>query len=352
MKVSYLERWVQSPIAGRRRKAIKLLTKYAMRNKYDPTKVFDFARKATNDENWQVRATAISCLAQLALKNSSILNDVVNIYLELLGKEEHHNVIGNILRGFSTLISHYDLDKIEDIYKMGISFIENSNNDVKHGAICVLTNIGLKFEEKISEIVERLEKIIYAVPPLLKRDILESIRRLYLKYPDRLNKVTAEITHNHLNEADFLPRKEALINLSYLIRKNHVEINDGLIDTIRRRLRDNKVAVKVVAIDVVDAVLEKDVELADRFMDIITDEILLRAKNNRLKIRTLQMLLKHIEKIPREIIYRHNLARALDILEYNTIPKNNDLRTIKSLARTLLEEKLGYGYEERMRLRE
>ena len=351
MKVSYLERWVQSPVAGRRRKAIKLLTKYAMRNKYDLAKIFDFAKNAVNDDNWQVRATAVSCLTQLALKNNSILNDVVGIYLELLGKEEHHNVIGNILRGFSTLISRYDLDQIEDIYRMSMSLIDNANNDIKHGAICLLTNIGLRFEEKISEIVDKFGKIIDTVPPLLKKDILESIRRLYLKYPDRLNKTFAEITHNYLNEADFLPRKEALINLSYLIRNDHAEINNELIDIIRRRLRDSKVAVRIVAIDVVDAVLEKNAELVDKFMDIIANEILLRAKNNRLKIRTLQMLLKHIEKIPREITYRYNLSRALDILEYNTIPKNEDLRTIKTLARKLLEEKLGYGYEERIRLR-
>ena len=117
-------------------------------------------------------------------------------------------------------------------------------------------------------------------------------------------------------------------------------------------MRDPKTAVKIAAIDVIDALLEKNPKLADIYLDIIGKEILLGSKNAQLKIKTLECLTRHIEKIPRDIINKHYLPRSLDILELNTVPKNQKLLKIKTLARTLLEDKLGYDFENRRRLRE
>ena len=154
-----------------------------------------------------------------------------------------------------------------------------------------------------------------------------------------------------MNDDSYMARSEALINIAHLIRNNHIPISDELLTAIRKRLRDPKNAVKIATISAIDALLEKNSTLADKYLSIMANEILLKSRSLRLKIKTLECLLKHIDHIPREIINKHNLARALDILEYNTIPKNQELRKIKTLARTLLEEKLGYTYELRQKLR-
>ncbi len=351
MDVKYLEKWIQSPIPGRRRKAIRLLTRYANNNKYDTGKILKHIKNALADENWAVRATAVSCMTDLALKNRDIGKDIIKILMKRLDEEDHSNVKGNILRCISYIVDKYEVDILDDLYRVGLATIDDLNNDVKHGSIMLLTSIGLRGEKYLDEIASRLKEIFGDLPPLLKRDVLRSVRKLYLKYPKKLSTITIDISLDSLKDDSYMARVEALNNLSYLIQNDDIKTTDEIISIIRKRLRDPKDAVKIAAIETINAILDKDADLVDNFMDIITNEILLRSRNIRLKINTLRCLLKHIDKISKDIVNRHNLPRVLDILEFNTVPKNEGLGLVKNLARTLLEEKLGYSYEERLRLR-
>ncbi len=353
MDVKYIEKWTESPVVGRRRKAIRLLTQLTIHGKYDLDKTLNIVRNAINDDAWQVRAVAVSSFTQLALFNSKVLDDATKVLLEKIRDDkEHANVRGNALRGMARLIEKYGIDIPKDTYDLCLSLLDAPNNDIKHGSISILVSIALRMREKLDEILDKMRDTIKDLPPLLKRESLVFMRRLYMKYPQETSEVFTKISMDLVGDENYMARSEALRNLAYLVKNDHIAITDELLTMLRKRLRDTKNAVKMAAMDVIDAILEKNSGLADKYLDIITNEILLKSKSRRLKIRTLECILRHINNIPRDIVNKHNLPRVLDILEYNTIPKNQELQKIKILARTILEEKLGYTYEMRKRLRE
>ncbi len=347
----YLEAWLSSPYVGRRRKALKLLGKYAMRGRYDRRRIFERAKDALNDENWKIRAVAASIIADIATVETSLIGDAFNILYNQLKKEKHPNVKGNILRGLSKILDKKHIDSVEELLKLGLELLRFPNGDVRHGSIQLLSQLVIRLGRDIDTVLGSFDDIIHELPPLLKREILRSMREIYIKYPDASVDTLRKSTIRLLNDSSHLVLEEALYNLSLLIRDRRIPLGNEIIMMIRRKLRSEKAAVRMAALDTIDSILTIDPKYADAYLDIVGREILLKEKNRRVKIKALELLVRHIDRIPRDLIFRYKIPRILDILDLNTIPKNDELKTIKELARILLEHKLGYDYASRVRLR-
>lgn len=353
MQIKYLERWLSSPYPGRRRKALRTLSKYAVHGKYDPERIFPAAVKALRtDDDWKVRSSAVSSITEITLRYNKFLDDTLKILTERINSETHVNVRGNILNCLSKIIEKYDVDDIKSIYDLCLDAIKDPNSEVKHGAMRTLVNISLKQEKNLDNTIKAILDTIEDLPPLVKKETIRLLGRIYEKYPEKTKDIMSDLSSKYITSDIYALREEVLKIIVKLIENNHIEITDKLLATLRKNLRYPKICVKMTTIDVIDAIWKRNIETADLFLDIITKELLLNSKNRRLKIKTLELLLDHINNIPRSVINRHKLPRVLDIVEYNTIPKNELLRKIKLLARTLLEEKLGYTFEDRKRLRE
>ncbi|MEX0568075.1 MAG: HEAT repeat domain-containing protein [Candidatus Njordarchaeota archaeon] len=353
MQIKYLERWLKSPYPGRRRKALRTLSKYATQGKYKPEKIFPIAINALkNDSDWQVRSSAASSIADIALTYNQFLDDAFKTLIEKIKDESHANVKGNIFNSLSKLIDRYDIDDLKSVYDLCLNAIKDPNSEIKHGAIRVLVSISLKQEKNLEEVLGIISDTIESLPSLIKKETIRLLSKIYDKYPEKTKDMLSDMASRYVTSDAYLLREETLKIIAKLIKNDHINITEDLIRTLRKQLRDPKTCVKMATIDAINAIWKKNIETADLFLDIIAEDILLKSKSRQLKIKTLELLIEHIQQIPRPVINRHNLARVLDILEYNTVPKNELLKKIKSLARILLEEKLGYTFEERKRLRE
>ena len=93
--------------------------------------------------------------------------------------------------------------------------------------------------------------------------------------------------------------------------------------------------------------MKKDPRAADELLEVVTWEVMIREKNERLVIKVLDIFDRLLTTVPVEIINKHEVPRALDIIEKNTYPKNPEKAKIKELARRVLEERLGYTFEKR-----
>jgi len=347
----YLEAWLKSPYVGRRRKALRILGKYAVQGKYDRKAIFETAKRALNDKDWKVRAVAASVIADIANADKNFASEAFTILYNHLEKEKHPNVRGNILRGLSKLVDIKEPFNAKNLFEIGLDLLKSPNGDVRHGSIQLLSQLVINFGERINEVLSSFDAILPESPPLLKKEILRLMREIYTKYPNDSLELFTKITMESLKENSYLILEEALANLSILIRDRKLALDNDIIMLVRRKLRSEKIAVKIAALGVVDAILSIEPKYADAYLDIIGREILLKEKNRRIKIRALELLVRHIDRIPRDIIYQYRIPRVLDILDLNTVPKNDELRTIKELARILLERKLGYDYAARIRLR-
>ncbi|MCR8432955.1 MAG: hypothetical protein NDP13_00595 [Crenarchaeota archaeon] len=351
MIIKYLEAWLNSPYVGRRRKALKLLGKYAIQGKYDRKKLFEEAKKALSDEDWKIRAVAVNVIADIAIVEDSLRKEIHTILLDCLKKEEHPNVLGNVLRGISRIINKGVVDNTDEIFKIGVETIKHPNGDIKHGSILLLSQIAIQCEDKVGPTINAISEVISDLPPLVKRDALRYSREIYTKYPEAAAEFLRKSTINALSDESHLVLEEALRNLAVLIRDRKVQLENDTIMMLRKKLRSEKAAIRMAALDVVDAILSIDPRLADAYLDIIGKQILLREKNSRVKIKALELLLRQIDRIPQDLIYRSELLRVLDVVDLNTVPKNDELKTIKRLTRILLENKLGLDFAARARLR-
>lgn len=351
MIVKYLESWLNSPYTGRRRKALKLLGKYAIQGKYDKIKLFSEAKKALNDKDWKIRAVATSVIADIAAVEESLRKEVHAVLLDQLKKEDHPNVRGNLLRGLSRIFDRNISSSVDEIFKIGIDLVKHPNGDIKHGSILLLSQIAVEHKDKVSSVINVLNEVISEIPPLLKKDVLRCAREIYIKHPEEAAEFLKKSTLEALSDESHLVLEEALKNLSILIRDRRIQLENDVIIMLRKKLRSEKAAVKMAALDVVDTILSIDPKFADAYLDIIGKQILLREKNPRVKIKALELLLRQIDQIPKDLVHSSGLLRVLDIVDLNTIPKNDELKTIKKLTRILLESKLGLDYMARVGLR-
>lgn len=351
MDTKYLVKWLSSPIPGRRQKAIYKLSKLAVHGKYDRTQVIEHAFKLIRDENWSVRATAISALVPI-LELGMISEKIIEALIDVAKKDEHPNVKANAIIALGKIA-----DKIYDKHGPSLKeiFKENfgsDNNDVKHATFLLGARLSLVNQEYIREYLEALKQEFNKLPSLIKSEILRYLRVLYSAASEEVGPALKELTLNNMEDETYYVLTEVLRNLALLMRENIITYDNELIEYIRKKLRkNNKPTVIQSALNVVNELIKKESILIDNFLDILLNELLLGMKNKRIKIQVLRLLNENIENIPRDLVYKHNIPRVLDVIDLNTVPKNSELAMIKNLAREILENKLGYNYELRQKLR-
>ncbi len=347
MRLDMLEMWLRSPKASRRRKAIQKLRKEALRNVSLIDKYFDQFIELVNDEDWAVRAASLHSCIEFSKVKKNLTSRVLPVIKEKV-KDPSPNVRAIALRGLSELLTEDMLE--EFIYDAYTRAIKDENNDVRIAALELAKKIAKYdadfFVKHVEEFLNTLNSD--AVGPI-KEKILEIFADNIDKLDEKMLHALKDAIFKNIKHRDFAVRVACLRTLSKMYELGKIDENE-LRTILRKRLRDEAIPVKIAAIELIEKIIDKNARFADNYLDIISKEILRKEKNLRLKLRTLEMLDKTVDKIPTEIVNKHELPRTLDILDKLTVEKREELRKIKMLARHILEEKLGFTFEKRRKL--
>ncbi len=347
MRVEQLEKWVSSPIPGRRRKALQKLTKEMIHGEYDLEKLYESAKKLLEDENWSVRVAAIKTLTEIALRDENKIKEVIATLEEKL-EEENPNVlmatIDNLAKLYFKSRKRITRKKIEDFLKL----LEHEKSNVREAVIRFLKKVGeyskVTRETALSTLMDTLDK--ETAPNVISHilDFFSSYaQEISSEHVSRLLGVIA--TYRRHESVDV--RRSAVLLLKKLLESNKLSLSSDVLTIIKKALRDEKLAVRDAAVDAFEEVLKKDPRATDELLGVVTWEVMMKEKNERLVIKVLDIFDRLLTTVPVEIINKHEIPRALDIIEKNTYPKNPERAKIKELARRVLEEKLGYTFEKR-----
>jgi len=338
--------WIKSPIAGRRRKAIKQLTKNALR---DPSKVNDAieAIKAlVNDEDWSVRCVALGALTDITLSHPDFIRETTNILLDKFD-DESVNVRLRVLHALTKLVRINEDIIDEDLMNLIEKGLNDENSGVREATLRFLVEVIEKNPEVLRTHLEMLNETVNDANPLVRKYSIEAL----ISHLDVLNdeeiSSLKELLFSKLTDPSIAVRCASLKGLEKLLLDNKLPIDNEFINSLRKKLRDQSIPVKLTALSLVRDLVAMNPRLADHFFDIIASEYLLKEKNLNFKLEVLEFLKEFVKKIPVEIINRHNIPRALDILEKATVPKSPKRQRIKDLTRYILEDLLGYTYEVR-----
>jgi len=349
MQITQLLRWVKSPIVSRRRKAIRRLVKNSLR---DPTKVdeiFNMVVEGTNDPDESVRITAIKSLVELSLTYQRFLPDVMDTLLKMF-EDDSPQVKSVVLNGLTKIISvNKELfnDNVQSIVEVGL------NSPDTNVRIAALNSLAIIANFNTDVLLKNLETVLSCMEdpnPLVRRNSIEALLTSVDLLSDADIAKIWNILLSALKDPSCEVRKNALEFLHKLLEKEKMELDDNVINEIRKKLRDDAVPVKSEALALVSKLIDKNSYLADKFLDIISRECLLKEKNLNFKLQVLEFLKESVKKIPSSILNRHNIPRSLDIVEKNTVPKSPKREKIKRLARYILEDLLGYTYEIRKKM--
>jgi len=349
MKTRYLFQWMQSNSINRKKRAIEKLTSICLQDESILENLLEELKKCIDEEAEEVRAIAYKAMYQLALKYEKIAGEIIRIYTTRfsdegpLSKTIMISIIKKIIEKYP---SRYD-NEIKNLFRVAI---DTDDINLKSIAIRSLSNIVAL---DVDFVLSNIEDVLAAVKSNnvnLIVSALEALKSIIVFMPDEKISDIQNSVKEALNNSSYLVRSHALMVLNVLIKEKKTVINESLIALIKKKLLDENIPVKVEALKTVFTIIDNNPNLIDEFLGAIVKECLLRQKNSTLKVIVLDYLSENIDKIPREILYRHNLPRILDIIDKNTVRKNEKLSKIKSLARTILEEKLGITYEMRKNL--
>ncbi len=350
MKSKYLFQWMQSKSVNRKKRAIEKLAFMCMQDKSILKDFFEALLKMVEDDVTEVRAMVYKAMYRLALKYKEVINKTLEIYKTKFSEEESlPKTI--ILSGIKKIIevepTIYD-DSVRDMIQESIE-----SEDVN------LRSIGIRFLSSLIAldndfVLNNIDNVLAAAKSdniNLMLSAFDVLKNVVSSLPeDKISEVRSAVI-GALEHGSYLVRKHALTVLNNMLIEKKTEVDENVIRLIRKKLRDNSDFVRHEALRSVFIIAKDDPYLVDGFLSIIVKDYLLNGKNKNLKLSVLNYLSENIEKIPREILYRHELPRALDIIDRNTVRKNEKLSRIKDLAKFILEEKLGVTYEMRRNMR-
>jgi len=345
MKYEYLIKWLRSPIPGRRRKALEKLTKSLLKDQSRLKEVYSRIKELLSDEDWSVRSVAIKSLTEIALTREEFLKDAVEA-LKLGLRDEAPNVRASTVYNLARLITKYEsLLQNTELISLAIDLLKDENNNVKEASLRLLQEISKVNSELLQEKIEELYSLAAHENANIRRNILAIFTEHLQNFSDDNIAKIMEIYYERIKDPNFLVRENAIRGLMRLLELNKLNVNDDLVRELRKRLRDPQVPVKRAALNLLRKILDKNAFYADKFFDIIAEDLLLKEKNLNLKIEVLKLLHDYVEKVPRDILNKYQIPRALDKLEKATVEKSPKKTLIRMLAREILENKLGYTLE-------
>lgn len=341
------ERFLKSNRINIRRKALRRIFVENIKSPEKSEELFTILKNMTNDSNWSIRTTSISLLAKFVSHYDKFTNEAFELLLEKV-RDEHPSVRNAAIEALSKIVKNKGIqdDRLTSIIE---EFIDHENDEVKIAILDLIDSLSFTqpdvFTRYIDEILSFSDHDNTAVKAKAFHVILHHINDI----PDNhIEKLMVSLI-NALDDASHHVRESAIYCVTELLKQNKMSPDTRIIHKMRKKLRDPTVNVKKAALDFLSVLLDQQSQYAEDFFDIIGKEILLKEKNRKLKQKTLELLKEKIPKIPPEILYRHNIIRALDILEKSTHPKSSESAMLKHLARYILENMLGYDIETRMK---
>lgn len=349
MKTEYLLQWIQSDLANKKKRAIEKLTNMCLYDESLLENFFEELKKIVNEDVGEVRAAAYKAMRKLALKYERITEEIMKIYVTKFRGEEltSRAIILSSIRKITEKYPHLYNDQVRNLFQEAI---DSDDVNLKSIAIKSLSNlISLDTDFVLSNIDKALAAIKSNNTNLIV-SALDALKEIVTHISDEKMSEIQRIAEEALSNSSYLVRAHTLILLNVLLRKRKIVMDKKLITLIKKRLRDESILVKIEALKLAFVATENNPNVMDEFLGIIVNEYLIRERNKNLKLITLSYLNENINKIPKEILHRHNLPKVLDIIDKNTVRKNKKLSQIKKLARDILEKKLGVDYERRRAL--
>ncbi|MHA1615790.1 MAG: sister chromatid cohesion protein PDS5 [Candidatus Njordarchaeales archaeon] len=345
MRINYLLKWLDSPVPGRRRKALEQLTKHAIRTPSQIDQIYPRIKQLIKDSDWSVRSTLLKSLTELALVKQEILPETLEVIKESIN-DEFPNVRSTAIFCLAKLIAKYkDLAQDTHTIDTALERLRDENNNVKEAALRLL----LELSRINSDILQKKFNEVYGLAnheiASIRKRVLEVFNENFENIPEDQLANVISLYYEKLKDPDYFVREYALKGFCRLVELDKVKIDETLIREVRKRLRDLYIPVKRATIELIRKILDKNIFYADNFLDIISNEILLKEKSLNFKLEVLRLLYDYIDKIPQGIIHKHNIPRSLDKLEKATVEKSAKREEIKKLARVILEQKLGYTVE-------
>lgn len=337
--------WLDSPTVRKRRKAVKRLTK-RVKDSEEAKQIYNKVKDLLDDEAWSVRSKVAHYLTELSLQEKDLLDETVSLLKEkATDADEHPNVRSGAIRGLSRIFQMYESrgEAAREILEQ----IESDHPSIELATLYMFQFI-LEKQEPSERLQERMMELAESTNEKIGRKSLAILAKSYDKLPnkDELETLILEKTgdtNTRIRETALSTIKELYPMRTVSERKVHI--------TLKKRLRDDHIQVKKEALKTIFKLIEDFSPSADDFLGVITEEILLKTKNEDLLLLSLNLLRDVIEEIPTPVINRHQLPETLDRLAWNVPPNNPVRKKIKRKSRYLLEDLLGFSIEERRALR-
>lgn len=332
-------------MARKRRKAVDRLVK-SVENSEKTKDTYENIKKLIEDPDWSVRAKTIISLSKLALYEKTLREDTVSLLeKKAMNSEEHPNVVSASLRGLYTLLESEKSLKL-DASTIIEENLEHENDNIKIETLQLSKSI-LKHRELTETLENKILELVDSENQKIREKILELLSETYGKFSD--TESLEKILMKGLRDQSFKVRETALMTIRDLYP---LEIsNERLKTLLRTRLRDRHIKVKKATVKCIFRIIKHYPRLSEAFLGEVSEEILLKTKNEALLLLTLHLLEGVIQEIPTPVINKYNIPKTLDTLACNVPANSLQRKKIKRKAQHLLEGLLSYSVEERREMR-
>lgn len=329
----------------KRRKAVKRLVK-RVKDSEETEQIYNKIKDLLDDEAWSVRSRVAHCLTELSLQENDLLEETSTLLREkAIDSGEHPNVRNVAIQGLSKIFQMREsLGK--DASEI-LEQIESEHPSIKLASLYILEFL-LEKQKPSEELQERILELVESTNEKIRGKSLEILAKFYDKFSNKeeLETIILEKT----NDTSIKLRETALSVMRELYPTK--TLSEEKVHTILKKcLRDNHIQVKKETLKTIFKLIEDSPSSADDFLGVITEEILLKTKNEDLLLLSLKLLRDVIEEMPTPIINRYHLPKTLDRLAWNVPPNTPKRKKIKRKSRHLLENILGFSVEERRDLR-
>ncbi len=339
---------INSPIRTKKRKGIKLI-----RGNFDKFKdlkeIVDILTKLLDEEDPIVKIEVQRTIIKLIEKHPNLVSELLS-HLEKGLEEEDANVRFSTVSGFLRLVKMgliSDSSTLKTLIEKGL---EDENPEVINSTLRL---ISYACEKGLIDVEEYSHRVFELSNRVDNKYTKLMIIEILLRKPKQL--ITDEIKEFIINEVMELAKDKDSYYRSGATRVIGTLIRNNLADErffrtlIKKRLRDPSNTVKLSALRVIWDIGGADINNIVPYLDIVSNEILLKSRNKKLKLTVLELLHDLIDKLPRDLVFRYKLLKNISKVEKATVPKSPILAEIKKLSNQIMENKIGLTLEERIK---
>ena len=338
---------IKSRVKAKRRKGLRFIVGN-LKHFEDKRKIFDLVKEMLTDEEWSVRTLALKGLAGIAIYSEDFLNDAVETLKNAL-KDENENVRGAAIDNLARLLKAKKIINdavVEEFISTGLS---DEKITVVNSALRLLKYASRNNIKNVSDYITNLQELLDRIDNTYTRlQIIGLLTETFNNLEEKLRTALIEELKDTVRREEVHYKVIALNIIDKLLDAKAIaepEIRDILI----KRLRDNANAAKLAVINIIWEAAKRDPSILKPYLEIIIWEIMTKTRNNKLRLHILKFLEETLANLPRDMVNKYDIARALDILEKNTVPKSAILREIKIKSKEILETKIGLNLEERIK---